>query len=110
MAISPVIDTQAASTRHSTPSSCRLTQLSDANRPLSTSSRYPAERTPSAPAATRSSAVDSSPCARVIGMRVAISPTRAEKCSTSRRNDSLRSRDRRASTYRSSTASGMVRA
>ena len=47
------METQAASTRHPTPSSCRLTHDSDANRPFSRSSWKPALRTPSAPRATR---------------------------------------------------------
>jgi hypothetical protein len=108
--IQPLIDTQAASTRHPTPSSCRLTHDSDANRPLSRSSWNPALRTPSAPKATLRTAVCSRPCARVIGISVAISPTRAENCSTSRRKLAFRSALRRLRIARSSTASGIVSA
>ena len=104
------MDTQAASTRHPTPSSCRLTHDSDANRPFSRSSWKPALRTPSAPCATRLTAVCSRPWARVMGMSVAISPTRAENCSTSRRKVSLRAALRRLRIARSSTASGMASA
>ncbi len=106
----PVRETTAARTRQHTPSSCIATHETDATRPLSRSRRSAARRTSSAPSATRETAVRSRPWARVTGMSEAISPTRDENPSISRRNSSLRTRERRDIVRRISSAVGMARA
>ncbi len=78
------------------------------NRPLKRSSETAAERTLSTLVETRSRATCSSACARVIGMSAAISPTRDEKCSISRRSDSLSLPERRRTAIMSTAAMGTV--
>jgi hypothetical protein len=85
-----LIAAKPAIPRQSAASALNDTQDAVSNRPLSRSSASPASFTCPVELATRREAVPSRPWARVMGMRLAISPTLAERFSISMRNAALR--------------------